>query len=130
MKDNVNKTEDLFEWMGRLSQYENAHECPKIGLTREEIVTTLKGTLKRLAAAKASEDYTPFEKRMLFVKYCIVRQILDDLLCIPNEIRPWTADETKWLAEMTARENAGCNLSKPKTVNDAKMEEILRNISE
>lgn len=135
MKDELNKTEDLFEWMDRINQYEDAHECPQIRLTREEIITMLQGTLIRLRDVKKSDEYTPFEKRMLFIKWCIVRQILDDLLCIPENIRPWTSNERKWLDEMNARQSSDRGVvigpkSKKQIAHDARMEEIIKNISE
>lgn len=136
MSDQLKTTEDIFEWMDRINQYEEAHESPKIELTREEIVIMLQSTLGRLRDVKKSDEYTPFEKRMLFIKWCIVRQILDDLLCVPESIRPWTASERKWLDEMNARQNSdrGVVLSKEKSKKEraceARMDEILKNISE
>ena len=127
--------EDILKWMEGIGQYEEFHENPKIHLTREEIVQMFKDTFVRLRdSVLDDEKYTPFERRMLFIKRCVVHQILDDLLCVPNDIRPWTSDEQRWLAEMTEREKAGWHdrksESKKRTAYDVRMEEILRNISE
>lgn len=101
----MNQITDLKKWMEQIDFYENAHENPKITLTREEILQMLIDKITEVRDKDKNSHRTPFEQKMLFIKFCVLRQTLDDLLCIPNEKRPWTSNEEKWLQEMVAREN-------------------------
>lgn len=124
----MSETESVEQWIGRIDAYETAHENPKISLTREEILLMYQNKIKDLmdTVNKKTCSRTPFERKLMFIKLCIIRQLYDDLLCIPEDIRPWTTNEKKWLLEMEAREKS----AQKDIPVDFRIEQILRNITE
>jgi len=96
---------DLQAWMQRINEYEDAHENAKISLSQEEILKRLQDKIKSLSEKAGDDTIEPVFRKFLFYKRCVLRQVLDDLLEIPEETRPWTSNERKWLEEMKEREN-------------------------
>lgn len=89
-------------WMDKINKYEDAHENPHIQFNNEEILLKIQNQITALNQ-KIEETQDSVYKELLFIKKCIIRQIYDDLLEVPENIRPWTSNETKWLEEMKIR---------------------------
>ena len=103
----IKDSQDVLKWLARINEYEDIHDKSEIKLTQSEILSKIQNEIIRLRDSVNDTTYTPFEKKMMFIKRCVLRQFLDDLLEVPDDIRPWHANEKKWIQEMETREQSG-----------------------
>lgn len=90
------KINSVFEDLKRIDQYESLHESSEIKLTYKEIVTLFKTRMEYLVAEISSLEPNTQERSLVWFEFTVLRRIYDDLLCIPNEIRPWLTDPEQW----------------------------------
>ena len=68
--------------------YRKMLECGEIHLTRKETVLMLKNRIEELSIAKTNENDAHL-KKLIFFEECVTLKLLEDILCIPQDIRPW-----------------------------------------
>jgi hypothetical protein len=86
----------ITQWLSRIDQYETAHENKKISLTRDEIVQMIETRLGELNDEMQSLEPKTIDRSIVWFEFTMMRRVYDDLLGIPNEVRPWLTNPEKW----------------------------------
>lgn len=125
----------ITDWLNKISQYESAHKQRQIHLTKDEILTQIEKRLGELnEEMQTLEPYT-LERSIVWFEFTVLRRVYDDLLCIPNEVRPWLTNPERWdevRHRVLTRHTEGKDRKSKKqnAAFEARIEQIIDNISE